>query len=47
MRSRDGAESTIAGVSLLRFDDEGLVVSERDCFAEAAGHREPHAEWGT
>ena len=28
-RERDGAESTLAGISILRFRDDGLVVEER------------------
>jgi ketosteroid isomerase-like protein len=28
-RDRDGTESTLAGISILRFGDDGLVVEER------------------
>jgi hypothetical protein len=35
--SGDGPETTIAGVSVLRFDDAGLVTEHFDCWAEAPG----------
>jgi hypothetical protein len=44
-RSRDGGDVTIAGVSLLRFDEEGLVVDERDYWAEEASRRDPYPGW--
>ena len=28
-RERDGTETTLAGISILRFRDDGLVVEER------------------
>ena len=37
---RDGSEQTVAGTSLLRFGDDGLVVEQRDAWADAAGRRE-------
>ncbi len=46
VRDRTGNETTIAGVSLLRFDGRGLVVEERDYWNEAEGHRRPHPRWG-
>jgi hypothetical protein len=36
----DGSDQTVAGTSLLRFRDDGLVVEQRDAWAEAAGRRE-------
>ena len=38
-------EITLAGVSLLRFDGEGLVIEQRDAWNEAAGRLDPPAEW--
>lgn len=38
----DGVEHTIAGVSLLRFADDGQVLSQRDYWVEDEGAREPH-----
>jgi hypothetical protein len=43
----DGREITIAGVSILRFDADGLVVSQWDAWNEVEGRREPPAGWGT
>jgi hypothetical protein len=44
--SRDGSSETLAGTSVLRFDDEGLVVEQRDAWGAAAGHREL-PDWAT
>jgi hypothetical protein len=41
-----GRETTIAGVAILRFDDTGLVVDQRDYWNEAEGRHEPHPRWG-
>ena len=38
--STDGSVETLAGASLLRFDDDGLVVEQRDVWATRAGHHE-------
>ena len=38
--SRDGSLQSLAGTSLLRFDDEGLVVEQRDAWAEVDGRHE-------
>lgn len=38
---KDGGETTLAGVSLLRFDDHGLVVEQRDYWNQTPGRREP------
>jgi hypothetical protein len=35
-----GAEETIAGTSLLRFDSDGLVVEQRDAWALEPGRRD-------
>jgi ketosteroid isomerase-like protein len=43
---QDGRASTIAGTSILRFDEQGLVVEERDYFNEDAAPRDPHPAWG-
>ena len=37
---RDGSRQTVAGTSLLRFDADGLVVEQRDAWADEAGRRE-------
>ena len=37
---RDGSEQTVAGTSLLSFDDDGLVVEQRDAWADEPGRRE-------
>jgi hypothetical protein len=37
---RDGSVETIAGTSLLRFDEDGLVVEQRDVWAGEPGRRE-------
>jgi ketosteroid isomerase-like protein len=42
--STDGSVETIAGTSLLRFDEEGLVVEQRDAWAGEAGRRDL-ADW--
>jgi ketosteroid isomerase-like protein len=42
----DGREQTIAGVSLLRFGDGGLVAAQRDYWAVEDGRREPPDGWG-
>ena len=38
--SRDGSVQSLAGTSLLRFDDDGLVVEQRDAWSEAEGRVE-------
>ena len=47
VRDEAGKETTIAGVSLLRFDDAGLVSEQRDYWNESEGPREPHRRWGS
>ena len=45
VRNEDG-ESTIAGVALLRFRHDGLVVEQRDYWHQAAGRHGPPPGWG-
>ena len=41
--SKDGSQQSLAGTSLVRFDDDGLVVEQRDAWAESDGRHElPH-----
>jgi hypothetical protein len=40
VRSTDGSVETIAGTSLLRFGDDGLVIEQRDVWASAPGRHE-------
>lgn len=42
----DGRDLTLAGVTLLRFDRDGLVVEHRDYWALEDGRREPAPGWG-
>jgi len=42
----DGQEQTLAGCSVLRFDDQGLVVEARDYWHVEPGRRAPYATWG-
>ena len=37
---------TLAGVSVLRFDDEGLVTEQWDSWNQSDGLHEPPAGWG-
>ena len=46
VRDDGGAETTIAGVALLRFNEDGLVVEERDYWNEAESRHAPHEDWG-
>ena len=46
-RDRDGNDVTLAGVSLLQFDDDGLVADEHDYWAEEGSRRGPFAGWGS
>ena len=38
--SPDGSRQSLAGTSLLRFDDEGLVTEQRDAWNEESGRHE-------
>lgn len=40
-----GRELTMAGVTLLRFDDDGLVLDHRDYWNEVPGRVEPFPGW--
>jgi nuclear transport factor 2 (NTF2) superfamily protein len=40
IRDRDGSVETVAGTSLLRFDENGLVVEQRDVWAGVPERRE-------
>ena len=42
----DGEAETIAGCSMLRFDDEGLVVETRDYWHMEPGRRDRFPGWG-
>lgn len=42
----EGEEQTLAGCSMLRFDDEGLVSEARDYWHLSPGRREPSPGWG-
>jgi ketosteroid isomerase-like protein len=44
-RARDGGTATIAGVALLRFSQEGLVIEQRDYWNTAEGSIEPFDGW--
>lgn len=39
--SEEGADTTLAGTSVLRFDADGLVVQQWDAWNAARGRREP------
>jgi uncharacterized protein (TIGR02246 family) len=41
-----GADTTLAGTSVLRFDTAGLVVEQRDTWNQAEARHEPPAGWG-
>jgi nuclear transport factor 2 (NTF2) superfamily protein len=42
----NGVEITLAGISMLRFDADGLVVDQRDVWNQADGLHEPPPGWG-
>ena len=44
--SVDGSVQSLAGISLLRFDDTGLVVEQRDAWADLEGHHDL-AHWAS
>jgi len=44
VESRDGSVETVAGTSLLRFDEHGLVIEQRDAWGEREG-RHDLPEW--
>lgn len=45
--SEDGEELTLAGVTLLRFREDGLVVEHRDYWALQPGRRPPFEGWSS
>jgi SnoaL-like protein len=46
LRGAEDRDVTIAGVSCLRFDGDGLVVEHRDYWVETDGVRTPPSGWG-
>jgi uncharacterized protein (TIGR02246 family) len=42
----NGKESTLAGVALVEFDEDGRVLRQRDYWAMEDGRREPPPGWG-
>jgi uncharacterized protein (TIGR02246 family) len=42
----DGAEQALAGCSILRFDEQGLVVEARDYWNLEPGRHKPPVGWG-
>jgi hypothetical protein len=42
----EGADVTLAGTSVLRFDAEGLAVDQWDSWNMAPGRRDPPEGWG-
>ena len=40
IRSRDGSVETVAGTSLLRFDEDGFVIEQRDAWGGREGRHE-------
>jgi SnoaL-like domain len=42
----DGSDTMLAGVSMLRFGSDGLVVDQRDYWNEAKGAIMPPDDWG-
>ena len=46
LRSPHGANVTIAGTAVLRFDEEGLVTGHWDYWDQRDGVAEPSAGWG-
>ena len=43
----DGQPVTLAGASMLRFADDGLVVEEHDYWNQADAVHHPHDAWGS
>lgn len=43
--TEDGKTLTLAGVTMLRFDDEGKVVDQRDYWNQAEGRIDPYSDW--
>jgi hypothetical protein len=45
-RTSEGETVTLAGVSLIRFRDDGRVVDQRDYWSSREGAHEPPPDWG-
>ncbi len=43
--TEDGRTLTMAGVTLLRFDEEGSVIDQRDYWNDVDGRMEPYPGW--
>lgn len=43
--TEDGQPITLAGATLLRFDDGGKVVDQRDYWNQAEGRIAPYSDW--
>ena len=46
LRDAEGAEVTLAGSAVARFDAAGLIVESRDYWHEVAGRLPPPRDWG-
>jgi len=44
--SSGGQDETLAGIAVLRFDEDGLVSEQRDYWSMQQGRREPATGWG-
>ena len=42
----DGADATLAGTSVLRFGEDGLVVEQWDAWNQLGERRDPPNTWG-
>jgi hypothetical protein len=45
--AEDGSDVTLAGATVLRFDDSGLVIDHVDYWAHAAGRVDPFPGWAS
>jgi SnoaL-like domain len=45
--TEEGRETTFAGTSLLRFDSEGLVLSQWDAWNQTDGREQPRPGWAS
>ena len=43
--TEEGQEITLTGTTLLRFDDQGLVVDHRDYWNQFDRRRPPYSNW--
>jgi hypothetical protein len=44
--TQDGKQSSLAGTSILRFDEDGLTVEQTDYWGESEGRTPPFEGWG-